>query len=47
MKLWVMFLGVWLILMGLSELLSLSFRYDDEVIGALAVIAGVLVLMRK
>ena len=47
MKLWMMFLGAWLILTGLSDVLSLSFRYDDEVIGGLAIIAGILVLMRK
>ena len=47
MKLWMMLLGSWLILTGLTDLLSLSFRYDDEVKGVLALIAGLLVLLRK
>ena len=42
-----MLLGSWLILTGLTDLLSLSFRYDDEVKGVLALIAGLLVLLRK
>lgn len=47
MKLWMMFLGAWLVLTGLSDLLSLSFRYDDEVKGALAIVAGLFVLVKK
>jgi len=47
MKLWSTFLGAWLILQGLFALLNLSFRYDELVAGALALLAGVFVLIRK
>jgi len=47
MKLWSVFLGAWLVLQGLAALLNLSFRYDDVISGALALIAGVLVILRK
>jgi len=47
MKLWSAFLGAWLVLQGLSALLNLSFRYDDLISGALALSAGVLVILRK
>jgi hypothetical protein len=47
MKLGNIFLGIWLVLQGLIELLNLSFRYDDLVVGVLALVAGVLVLVRK
>lgn len=47
MKLWPMFLGLWLILNGLVSIANLSFRYDDLIIGLIAVVAGVLVMIRK
>lgn len=47
MRLWGLFLGAWLVLQGLAALLNLSFRYDDVLGGALALIAGVLVILRK
>lgn len=47
MKLWTIFLGLWLILQGLQELLDLSFRYDHLVTGVIALLAGVFVLIRK
>ena len=47
MKIWMMLLGCWLILIGLTDVLSLSFRYDDEVKGVLALLAGLFVLLRK
>ena len=47
MKLWMLFLGAWLILAGLTELLSLSFRYDDEAKGLLAIVAGLLVFVNR
>lgn len=47
MKLGYLFLGIWLILQGLIELLNLSFRYDDLISGVLALVAGVFVLLRK
>lgn len=47
MKLWGIFLGAWLILQGLIGVVNLSFRYDDLVSGALALLAGIFVLIRK
>ena len=47
MKLGNVFLGIWLVLQGLMGLLDLSFSYDHVVVGALALVAGVLVLVRK
>jgi uncharacterized membrane protein HdeD (DUF308 family) len=47
MKIWSLLLGAWLILHGLAVLLDLSFRYDDLVKGALALVAGIFVLIRK
>jgi hypothetical protein len=47
MKLGYLFLGLWLILQGLIELLDLSFRYDNLVVGVLALVSGVFVLLRK
>ncbi len=40
-------LAIWLIATGLQAIIDLHFRYDDEVLGALAVAAGVLVLIRR
>lgn len=39
--------GVWLALEGLVRLADLSFRYDDLVMGVLAVAAGVLIVIRR
>ncbi|MGM0593979.1 MAG: hypothetical protein ACQETD_05515 [Pseudomonadota bacterium] len=47
MKIWSLLLGAWLILQGLAVLLNLSFRYDQLVMGALALLAGVFTLIRK
>lgn len=47
MKLWTYFLGAWLILTGLNSLIKLNFQYETIVMGALAFIAGILVLLRK
>ncbi len=47
MKLWPYFLGAWLALTGLDKIASLSFKYESLVMGVLALVAGVLVLMRK
>lgn len=38
-------LGVWLLLLGLVSLLSLSFRYSDLLLNLLAIAAGVLLLL--
>ncbi|MEX0730107.1 MAG: hypothetical protein WED00_10860 [Aquisalimonadaceae bacterium] len=40
-------LAVWLIIHGLIALANLSFRYDDVLMGALAMAAGVLLLIRR
>ena len=47
MKLWAIALGTWLILYGLDSVIGLSFRYESMVMGILALVAGVLVLVRK
>lgn len=47
MKIGSVLLGSWLILHGLMSLVHLSFRYDELVMGALALLAGVFVLIRK
>ena len=40
-------LGVWLVLTGLMGIADLSFKYDDVVVGAFALVAGVLILARR
>ncbi len=40
-------LGVWLVLTGLMGIADLSFKYDDIVVGALALVAGGLLLARQ
>jgi hypothetical protein len=40
-------LGVWLILQGLIPLLELNFRYQQQLLLVLAVVAGVLVLLDR
>lgn len=47
MKLWPYFLGAWLALYGLDTLINLNFRYENHVMGILALIAAVLVIARK
>lgn len=47
MKIGNILLGIWLVLQGLIGILNLSFRYDDLVVGLLALVAGVLVMARK
>lgn len=47
MRIWSILLGAWLILHGLEELINLHFRYDDVVSSALALLAGIFVLIRK
>ena len=47
MKLWPIFLGLWLVLHGLMSVVDLSFKYDDMVMGVTAIIAGLLVLIRQ
>lgn len=47
MKLGSLFLGSWLILVGLKSLIDLSFQYDHLVMGALAIMAGIFSLIRR
>jgi hypothetical protein len=47
MKLWPYFLGAWLVLSGLNSLIKLNFQYEMMVMGVLALVAGVLVILRK
>lgn len=47
MKLWPYVLGAWLVLTGLNSVISLNFQYEKMVLGVLALIAGVLVVLRK
>ena len=47
MKLWPYVLGAWLVLSGLSSVISLNYKYESMVMGVLALVAGVLVILRK
>ena len=47
MKLWPYVLGAWLILTGLNSVISLNFQYEKMVLGVLALVAGLLVILRK
>ncbi len=47
MKLWPYVLGSWLILSGLNSVISLNFKYENMVMGILALVAGLLVILRK
>jgi hypothetical protein len=40
-------LAIWLILFGLKTLLNLSFAYSGELMGALAIAAGILLLLKR
>lgn len=46
MKLGPLLVGIWLILTGLTSLIDLQFKYDDLVMACLALVAGVLTLVR-
>lgn len=47
MKIWPYLLGSWLVLSGLSSVINLNFQYEKMVMGALALIAGFFVIIRK
>jgi len=47
MKFWPFFLGAWLILNGLNSVINLNFQYESMAMGVLALIAGLLVILRK
>lgn len=40
-------LAVWLIATGLKSVIHLSFQYDSLIFGAIAIIAGVLIILRR
>ncbi len=40
-------LAIWLIATGLKAVLSLSFQYDFIVLGIVAIVAGVLILIKR
>jgi hypothetical protein len=40
-------LGTWLVASGLKSVVRLSFQYDHIVLGALAIAAGVLLVLRR
>ena len=46
-ELGVLLLSVWLILQGLHGAIGLNFRNDDVIYGVLAIVAGVLLLMKR
>jgi len=47
MKLWPYALGAWLVLYGLTSVIQLNFKYQSIVMGILAIVAGVLVFIRR
>ena len=47
MKIWTYAVGAWFILTGLNSVINLDFQYEKMVMGILALIAGVLVIIRK
>ncbi len=47
MKFWPSLAGAWLVLHGLSSLIKLSFRYDEIVMGVLALVAGLFMIIRR
>jgi len=47
MKLWPYFLGAWLVLHGLSSVINLNYKYEAMVMGVLALVAGLLVILRR
>lgn len=40
-------LAIWLIATGLRGVISLSFEYDSLIFGAIAIAAGVLILLKR
>ncbi len=46
-KLWVILLAVWLVLWGLLSVSNFSFKFQDAVMGFLAIVAGVLLAMDR
>ncbi len=40
-------LAIWLIVMGLKGVIGLSFQYDTLIFGILAIVAGVLIILKR
>jgi len=40
-------LSVWLIATGLKGVINLSFQHDSLIFGAIAIVAGVLIILRR
>lgn len=40
-------LGIWLILYGLKSVIGLSFHYDYLILGVLAIVTGVVLILRR
>jgi hypothetical protein len=40
-------LGVWLIASGLKAVADLSFRYEGLILGVLAIVSGILIVLRR
>jgi hypothetical protein len=47
LSLGIILLAIYLIVIGLIGLLGLTFKYQSEVVGILAIAAGILLLLRK
>ncbi len=47
MKIWPILVGVWFLLYGLNALINLNFKYESTVMGGIALLAGVLAIIRK
>jgi hypothetical protein len=40
-------LGIWLIAMGLRGAMNLAFQYDSLIFGIIAIVAGVLIILKR
>ncbi len=40
-------LGIWLIAMGLKGVVNFAFQYDSLIFGIIAIVAGVLIVMKR
>ena len=47
MKIWPIMLGCWLVLQALTSLIKLNFQYDDVIMAALALVAGIFAMIQR
>ncbi len=40
-------LAIWLIATGLRSVIDISFQYDSLILGVIAIVAGVLILLKR